>query len=93
MKSQLLKEFREFFSGDDWSDAMSCFFAVADEMYVRDLDIPSQWGYGPGMSSDPRDKSAFQWEVALTAKDDDLLKAGRVLSRYCDLLKRYEKDY
>lgn len=89
----LIADFRMYASSDPWGECMGAFFAVAAEMYMRDLEIPEVWRYGPGAMSDPRDPDEIWFEALKATDDESLAQFGAVLSRYSDLLKSAEMDY
>ena len=95
MTNELLKELKslDLFSLDEWDGAMGALFSIASEMFMRDLDIPSEWGYSPGMTDDPREPESIEFEACKEASDSDLEETGKMLNRYLDILKKQGKDY
>jgi len=89
--SNLMSEMRFAQSGDWWGDTMGWFFAVCGEMHERDLPIPAQWQYSPGIS--PKDPDLYESRVCEVASDAALLTFGRALHRYAAILKAAEMDY
>ena len=78
---------------DIWGFSMGAFFAVASELYYRGLDIPSSWGYSPGLSGDSRELDTMESDLCLESNDSDLLNAGLILERFTDYLRTKGKDY
>ena len=92
-KNILIKEFKFGFDlGDPYGSSMSCLFAIADELWVRDVELPLEWKYSPGMANDPR-QDTYEASVVLDFSDKLLLRAGHILDRYINILKKQGKDY
>jgi hypothetical protein len=72
---------------------MAMHFAIAGEMLHRGLNIPFDWDYSPGMADDPREPDSIEFDLCLEASDADLERAGNILHRYEDFLRRHGKDY
>ena len=87
----LIDECNLTYSGDAWGNTMSWWFAVAGEMYTRNLPIPVEWRYRPGVS--PKEPDAYETEVCEHASDGALIHFGNVLHRYANKLKAAGKDY
>ena len=90
--SNLMQEFRVSQSGDWWGDTMEWWFAVAAEMYERELPIPDEWRYRPSPLG-AKDPEAYPTEVLESASDEALGLFGRALNRYAGILKKGGKDY
>jgi hypothetical protein len=88
--SDLMQEMRVAQTGDWWGDTMSWWFAVAGEMYTRNMPIPTEWHYRPGIN--PKDDS-YEAEICEQAGNQALLIFGRALTRYAAKLKQAGKDY
>jgi hypothetical protein len=79
-------------SYDAWGWAMTWWFAVADEMTRRGLDIPATWQYRPGLDVS-RDEDSYEDETLELADDDALEHFGNVLARFARILEHQGKDY
>lgn len=78
---------------DPWGSAMDVFFPIASELYMRGVDIPSQWGYAPGLTDDPRDPENYYTDLIINESDNDLLEFGNLLHRYTNYLDRAGCSY
>ncbi len=90
--TQLMREYRLATSGDPWGDTMGWWFAVAGEMYERDLPIPAEWRYRPSPLGS-KDPDAYETPICSMATDEALRLFGRALTRYADRLRAAGKDY
>lgn len=89
----ILKEYRiAWDGGDNWGSAITFMFDIANELYMRELCIPAAWGYSPGCTDDPRTDS-YGACICLDANDEELLRAGMILDRYCNYLISKELNY
>jgi hypothetical protein len=91
--NDLRDQYRCTHDGDAWGNCMGWRFAVAAEMWHRGLAIPSEWGYSPGMASDPRELETLEGETCADATDEALELFGAVLLRVYDKLKAAGEDY
>jgi hypothetical protein len=89
--SDLMSELRLAQSGDWWGDTMAWLFAVCGEMHERDLPIPAEWHYQPGIQ--PKDPDLYETEICEAASDQALRTFGRALHRYAAKLKEAGQDY
>lgn len=76
---------------DPWGHAMGGFFDVAAEMDLRDLPIPSEWGYragagGPEVSDEAR-------PLLESLPDETLYQLGELLHRLTERLDRQGRSY
>jgi len=78
---------------DPWGSAMELWFAIAGELYHRCLCIPYEWNYSTGASCDGKDDDSYWTEPLERVDNADLERLGTFAFRYCQLLKRYDKDY
>ncbi len=78
---------------DTWASVMSAFFDIAGALYARDVHLPAEWGYSPGIGeiTETEDEGDPLWTVRYSA--DTLTDFGRVLARYSDMLKSRGDDY
>lgn len=79
--------------GDAWGSAMIAFFTLANELYMRGADIPSEWGYSPGMVDDPREPEDYFYDMFRMTGEFMLLEIGNLLHRYTEHLKYHGEDY
>ena len=88
-----LKEFRiaSDWKYDPWGSVMNVFFDLAFIALERDLDIPSEWGFNPGM--DCVDEESYWVPMLRECSDEDLITIGRFLNKYNDLLHLTGKSY
>ena len=92
---QVKSEWRIAATGDDWGDAMSAWFVIADEIYFNRsrLDVPDEWRFRPSPLGESNDPDDFVVGVVRLADDDVLMRFGQLMNRYCRLLKHLGKDY
>lgn len=91
--------------GDRYGWALGHHFAIAETLYAMGEDIPDEWEFRPGLglnhSLEDIDLYDHPWPDVRYVEEvlngawsaDDLRRAGNVLSRYVDLLKRHGLDY
>lgn len=89
LKSELMMSFDSY---DRWGSAMSMFFDVAEELYRRGEDIPEEWQFraGAGGVGEPE---TYEAEIINDADSADILRLGRVLHQYTNMLKRAGESY
>lgn len=92
---ELKKEFmQQFDTYDCWGAAMSAWFGICGELYLRGEDIPQRWEFRPSPMGIERDiDSYWESEVLPHATADALIKLGNILERYTRNLKRLGRDY
>lgn len=91
--SNLVGEFRLMFdAGDPWGDTMSAWFSTAAELYNRGATIPDEWSYKPGACVEQEVDDIWS-ELFEHAEDVDILKFGRMLSKYAYVLRTAGVDY
>jgi hypothetical protein len=78
---------------DIWGDCMDAWFECAGHMYKRNLDIPYEWNYRPGLGSDGTDKESYWYELFESSKDSDLLEIGNLLFRLASILESQGMSY
>jgi hypothetical protein len=79
--------------GDAWGSCMGLFFDVAEEMYRRELDIPSAWQFKPGigvMEGPDTEDGKF---LATYARDEHLERLGKALHRLSRILEHQGRSY
>lgn len=87
-------EFKMFCDGDLWGTAMEWWFTVADEIYWnRDFEVPESWRFKPSPIGPANDPDNYETEVVRGMTDNDLLKFGNLINRYCRLLRNHGLDY
>lgn len=94
-KNGIIKQMKQGFdNADAWGSVMCMFFPVAIEMDIRGLTIPHEWGYRAGCGGPTHDDdNDFYTSIIQDAENATLEQAGRILNRYCDILKAHKKDY
>ena len=85
----LMSEFKMGFD-DPWGDTMSWWFATAEVLYHNGVKLPDEWEFS---DSPMHPSSADEWDHEYGWNTDDLLRFGKVLTRYATLLKTAGKDY
>jgi len=95
MKNELLDILRIDLPIDRWGHAMSAWFDVAEEMYIRDINIPEQWKFNPGIGvlRGERNEGSLFKVFGIELTDDELIYAGRVLERYTSILDSAGMSY
>ena len=96
MKNKFLQKFKveyRFMSCDIWGDAMEAWFECAGQMNKRGLNISENWKYSPGLGSDGTDKESHWYHSFKSMKNDNLIKLGNFLFRYCQFLRYKKIDY
>lgn len=93
--SDLAREFRLTYDrGDPWGSTMLWWFAAAEEMFRRGLDIPDEWRFRPGAAAhrepDPDDYHAM---VVADAEDAALARFGAALHILAGRLDRAGFSY
>ena len=76
---------------DPWGSIMEVFFQVAFHALERGLNIPSEWGFNPGMDS--VDEDSYWFSMLSECSDSDLLHIGQFCNKYNDLLHLTGKSY
>lgn len=79
-------------SGDRWGSAMGMFFDVAETLYRREAEIPTEWGYRPGAGG-VGEPETWEAEIMIDADTPDLIRLGKVLDRYTGMLDRAGESY
>jgi hypothetical protein len=73
---------------------MGWLFAIAAEMYVREIGPPDEWSYNAGaMGGDPRDEGDYSADVCKQATDEDLEYWGEILMRHRNWLESQGENY
>jgi hypothetical protein len=98
-RNPILERMRDSFDGGDpWGSVMGWWFAIADVITEIDASqVPSEWEFH--QSPFGANTEAFEYsEILETMRDDgvtldDILHAGKVLTRYASQLKLAGKDY
>lgn len=90
---ELWGEFRLGFGDDSWGHTVSWWFTVADELYFRGVALPAEWKFRPSPLGPSNEPDAYETEVVQECGDDLLLRFGRALSRYANILKAAEEAY
>lgn len=91
-----LKKFKEEFRqmcNDTWGDAVDAWFECAGHMYNRGIDIPYEWEYSPGTGGNGTDEDSYWYDLFKKITNEELIKIGNFLFRYCQYLKFKGKDY
>lgn len=91
-----IKEFKNEFRlicSDTWGDAMEAWFECVGRMNRRNLEIPANWNYRPGMGSDGTDKESYWYPLFGRCGNKQLTSIANFLERYCRFLKLAGKDY
>jgi hypothetical protein len=89
----MMQEFRLGDFGDAWGTTMGAWFSVACELYNRGANVPDAWKFRPAATSGPQEVDEWWQEVFADASDADILRFGRVLTRYARILEKAGKDY
>jgi hypothetical protein len=79
------------FSGDGWGTVMHAFFDVAESMYARNIDIPTEWAFRPGLHASEGPEEDFYGFMETDASQ--LQKIGAFLYRVTNKLRYLGKDY
>ena len=90
-----LKEFKEEFRlmcDDTRGDALDAWFECAGHMYERGIDIPNEWKYVHGLGDGTFEQS-WWYDFFKESTNEELIKIGNFLFRYCQYLKFKGKDY
>lgn len=91
------KEFKNEFAlvcaGDLWGTALDAWFEIAGRMNRRGLPIPAEWQYRPAMGTDGTDKESYWYSLFARCGNKQLQHFGTLMFRYCQLLKRHNRDY
>ena len=90
-----LKQFKEEFRlmcDDTWGDALDASFECAGHMYKRGIDIPYEWKYSHGLGYGAFEQS-WWYDFFDESTNEELIKIGNFLFRYCKYLKFKGKDY
>jgi len=91
---QFKKEFRiTDFKYDPWGCSMEAFLECAGRMNRRNLDIPSEWEYRPGMGSDGTDRDNYWYPLFGRCGNSQLKEIGSFLHRYTNYLRYKGRDY
>ena len=92
---ELMFEFRLGDFGDAWGHTMNWWFHVADELYFnRDpCIIPENWKFRPSPCGPSNDPDGYETAIVQQANTETLLRFGRTLNRYADILKKHGLDY
>ena len=77
---------------DSWGACMAAFFGLADYMHHKGFTIPREWQFSPGLSVD-RDNYQFQECKRLRLSANQCQRLGRILERWCSILKARGKEY
>jgi hypothetical protein len=77
---------------DPWGSAMGAFFDTVNEMSVRGLDIPSEFGYRQGAAG-PYDRDEYVFADIADATDGELIGFASIMHRYTNLLCIRGLDY
>jgi hypothetical protein len=93
-------------SYDPYGSAMEAFFAIAEILYVMGEEIPREWGFTAGLGlaectiDDFADDDSGHLRMMLadevrngTIKASDLLKAGRIIRKYIDIVIPEDRKY
>ena len=80
-------------SGDKWGSAMSCFFALSSELWMRGAYESIEWDYSPGLCDDPREPDDYFYDVFLNTSTAALQKLGDLMHRYTEALDRTGHSY
>lgn len=90
-----LKDFKEEFRcicTDTWGDALDAHFEIGGRMYKRNMPIPSEWEYRPGLG-DPCERDSYWHGIFAKCTNKQLKEIGNFLFRYCRFLKFKGVDY
>ena len=71
---------------------MSLAFTICTELDLRDESTPSGLRYSASILGPHHDNEYLQ-SIVEGHTSEDLFKAGEILDRYLDLLKRHDRDY
>ena len=91
----------DFGDGDPWGTVISWAFGVAEVLYARGDEVPSELGYNPSpfvaidteASEEYPDSEVWQMLYEGDTTVEDLQFAGRCLARYLDWLRAAGLDY
>ena len=90
--NDLKQEFNMVDDGDPWGNAMSWWFAIADELEGnRELSCPDHWEFR--MSPLGPENDSYQAAIVNEYSDAVLIRFGNVLCRYVQFLKYKNMDY
>ena len=98
-KTFTIKEFKAEFRlicTDTWGETMEVWFTIAEELWFRNLAVPSEWEFRPSAiltTNDGREKDSYWFELFDKAKAKDLRKIGALIHRYAQFLKYKKIDY
>lgn len=95
---ELRKEFRmSDYRYDPWSCCLGMHFAICDVLRDVGEDIPSSWGYSPGLGGPDTEDFGFQTLKegleGILWNTQDLESFGNILSRYASKLRVAGKNY
>lgn len=87
---QLLRE--NDLKWDPWGTAMSAWFDVASHLFEKG-NCPREWQYKPGMGGNHIEEDSYYYEFLQVLDAEQLESIGKLLYRYCEILKLNGKDY
>ncbi len=91
---QFKHELRGNYHSDKWGEVMSAWFECAAHLrWHNRVEIPSEWQYKAGASSDPRDKESYYFSLFRKCSDKQLLTIGNFLYRLSGFLDRAGLSY
>lgn len=90
---QFKHELRGNYHSDKWGEVMSAWFQVAEHLWARDVDMPSEWQFRPGiMGASPDKEDSYYW-IFSKCSNRQLLIIGKFLFRMESFLKRAGLSY
>jgi len=74
---------------------MEAFFGLANYMFDKGYALPHEWLYVPGALSNPDRSEMYIYKECkrLRLSANQCQRLGRILERWCNILKARGKDY
>lgn len=79
--------------GDAWGTCMMAFFGLADYMHHKGFTIPREWQFSPSPFGPDTDNEQFRECKRLRLSALQCQRLGRILERWCSILKARGQDY